>query len=146
MSKYHSLTSLQKKIMRDAGFLPREIKEFDKSSATSFESKFFRDMIRSRKRWSEAMLLNKWTAKEIYQKLNHYYTKKKSRTPWDFFRMEYAAISQKPVLSGSKFANFLDIRKDISRNLGRAYGRIHSVKKHAYQGLKGLPRKRASSL
>lgn len=140
--KYHALTNLQKKIMLDAGFLPKEIKEFDNSLATSYESRHFQNMIRSRKRWTTAMITNNWKPKEVYQILRRYYHKKETRSPWDFFRLEYAAISQKPVLSGSKFANFLDIRKDVSRNFGRAYARIHVAKQSAYKDLKGIPKRR----
>lgn len=142
IKKYHALSPEQRRAMIQSGFLPKEIKEFDNSLATSFTSSQFQNMIRSRRKWTEAMVLNQWTPKEIYTKLQHYYRKKETRSPWDFFRMEYAQLSQRPILSASKFSNFLDIRKEVSRNLGRAYGRIQSVKKAAYTGLKGIPRKR----
>ncbi len=140
--KFHALTPEQKITMSSYGFLPKEIKEFDNSLATDFGSKHFQNMLRSRRLWVSALQANGWKTKDIYNKIQGYYRKKKKRSPWDFFRMEYAQVSQRPVLSSSRFANFLDIRNDVSRNLGRAYGRVQATKKSSYKGLKGLPKRK----
>lgn len=140
--KFHALSADQIKIMLNAGFLKKEIREFDENTTTDFESRTFQNMIRSRKKYVEAMKLNNWTGKEIASRIYHYLRAKKSRSPWDFFRLEYATVSQKPTLTGGKFSQFLKQRREISASFGRAYGRIQSVKQHHYRGLKGLPKKR----
>lgn len=139
---FHALTRDQRIIMKQKGFLPREIKDFDEVKATDFHSVYFQRMVRSRAKWVEAMRLNKWTDKEIASRIGRFLNRK-GRSPWDFFRMEYATVSQRPTLTGGKFGAFLKNRREISANFGRAYGRIQSVRKHFYKGLPGLPRKRS---
>jgi len=138
---FHSLSRAQKQIMLNKGFLPKEIKEYDQNRSVDFRSNTFQRMLRSRDKWTQAMKLNNWTDAEIQARLRKF-LRKKGNSPWDFFRTEYAIVSQKPALSGSKFGEFLDTRRKISANFGRAYGRIQSVKQHYYKGLPGLPRKR----
>ena len=140
-TKYHALTLAQKTIMLKAGFLPKEVIEFDSNTTADFHSTYFQRMVRSRAKWTEAMKLNNWTGREIATRIRRFLSKK-GKSPWDFFRMEYASVSQRPVLTGGKFADFLATRRDISAHFGRAYGRIQSVKRTAYRGLKGVPRKR----
>lgn len=139
--RFHALTRDQRIILRAKGFLPREIKEFDENTTVDFHSKPFQRMVRSRDKWRQAMKMNGWNDKEIDSRINKFLNRKK-HSPWNFFRLEYAVISQRPVLSGSKFRTFLQERRDISAQFGRAYGRIQSVKKHFYKGLPGLPKKR----
>ena len=138
----HALSKDQRTIMRQKGFLPREIREFDKNSTTDFHSVDFQTMLRSRARWVEAMRLNKWTDIEIARRINRFLNRK-GRSPWDFFRGEYDKRIQSPRLSISKFKGYLENRRIISANFGRAYGRIQSVKVHYYKGLPGLPRKKS---
>ena len=87
------------------------------------------------------MLKNWWTQIEIAKRLRHWYRMKKQRSPWDFYRMEYDKFSQKPTVTKSKFEDWLKLRDEISRNLGRAYGRIRSVKTAQRAGLYGVPKK-----
>lgn len=140
----HHLTRNQRIIMRQKGFLPREIRGFDETKSTDFRSVYFQRMMRSRAKYVEAMKLNGWAEKEVLLRISktlHRMTK--GDTGWTFFRLEYATVSQKPTLSGGKFATFLKDRRRISANLGRAYGRIQLVQRHFYKGLPGLPRKRS---
>ena len=139
--KFHALNAHQKNVMRNAGFLPKEIKEFDYNTSVEFNDEFFQGMIRSRRNWRDTMILGGWTQLEIAKKLASRYRKKKERSPWDFFRLEYATVSNKPKLTATKFEEFLKVRDDVSRTLGRAYGRIQSVKLAQRRGLKGVPRK-----
>jgi len=137
----HALSKDQRIIMKQKGFLPREIREFDENTTTSFHSMPFQRMVRSRAKYVEAMKLNKWTDIEIARRIGRFLNRK-SRSPWDFFRLEYDLQTQRPTLTGKKFGAFLENRRDISANFGRAYGRIQSVRQAYYKGLKGLPRKR----
>lgn len=139
---FSALTRDQRVIMKQKGFLPREIREFDSSTSIDFHSVHFQRMIRSRAKYVEAMKLNKWTGEEIQSRIGRF-LRRKGASPWDWFRLEYATVSQRPTLSGSQFARFLQERRDVSRYMGRAYGRIQSVQKHFYRGLPGLPRKRS---
>jgi hypothetical protein len=140
-TRFHALSAVQVKAMLNAGFLKMEIKEFDSNRTTDFRSEYFKRMVRSRAKWTEAMKLNGWTNVEIAKRIRHFLGKK-GKSPWDFFRMEYATTSQRPVLTGGKFADFLATRRDISAHFGHAYGRIQSVKLTHIRGLKGVPKKR----
>lgn len=139
--KYHALSKDQRIIMLKSGFLPKEIREFDSNTTTDFHSRYFQRMVRSRAKWTEAMKLNNWTSKEIAVRIGKF-LRKKGRSPWDFFRLEYGTISQRPTLTGTKFAQLLKERRDMSAQFGRAYGRIQSVQQRYYKGLPGVPRKK----
>jgi len=139
--RHHNLTREQKIAMFEAGFTPREVREADESISLDYNSLYFRRMVRSRRNWFEAMRLNNWTDQEIRRRLTRF-MRIKNRTIWDFFRMEYAITSQRPTLTRSRFDAFLKIRREVSTALGRAYGRIQSVKRAHYLGLKGVPKPR----
>ena len=141
-TRFHALTRDQRIIMKQKGFLPREIREFDENTTTVFHSVPFQRMIRSRAKYVEAMKLNKWTELEIAKRINRFLNRK-DKSPWDFFRLEYATVIQRPVLTGKKFSAFLENRRAMSAQFGRAYGKIQSVRQAYYKGLKGLPRKRS---
>jgi hypothetical protein len=98
-------------------------------------------MIRSRVNYVEAMRMNGWTNQEIKRRIIHFLNRR-GGSPWDFFRIEYAVVSQRPTLTSSEFGRFLEERRLVSRYMGRAYGRIQSVRKLSYRGLPGIPRKR----
>lgn len=140
--KFHALTARQKLIMEQAGFIHKERQEFDENTSTDFHSKYFQRMLKSRRDWRDAMILNGWTQPEIAKRLIHWYRMKKTRSPWDFFRLEYTVIAQKPTMTASRFEAALKLREEMSRQFGRAYGRIRSVKLAQRRGLPGVPRKR----
>jgi hypothetical protein len=140
-TKFHALTGNQVQIMLNSGFSKKEIREFDQNTSTDFESRYFQTMIRSRRRYVNALLANDWSPQEIRRKIQSWYRKREKSSPWDFFRLEYAAVSQRPTLTGTKFADFLKNRRDMSAHFGRAYGRVQAVKPQYLRGLKGLPRR-----
>jgi hypothetical protein len=139
---FHALTREQRLEMLKSGFLAREIKEFDRVRATDWNSRAFGSMVKDRRDWRDAMLLNGWTPKEIFKRLAHWYRLKKQRSPWDFFRLEYSLTISKPKLNQSQFRDYLNNRAAISRGFGKAYGRIKSVKLSQRYGLPGVPKKR----
>ncbi len=74
--KYHALTLDQKLTLLKAGFLPKEVAEFDSNTTTKFHFQYFQRMIRSRAKWVEAMKLNNWTGKEIATRIRRFLSTK----------------------------------------------------------------------
>jgi len=138
--RYHALTKEQRQIMLGAGFLPFEVLEIDQSRNVDFDDRYNRAARRSRLKWVEAMRMVGWTDKEIAARIRKYYRRKKERSPWDFFRDKYGAMTERPKFTAADIKRFTKQRREISRTFGRAYGRIQSVKSHYYRGLPGLPK------
>lgn len=142
LRRYHALSGEQIEIMLRAGFLKKEIREFDSSVATDFNSRFFQNMIRSRRRWVNALLINDWTPQEIKRKIQSWYRKKRKRSPWDFLDIESANLRQRPQLTQRDWSDFLTARREMSAHFGRAYGRVQVVQPQYVRGMRGLPRRR----
>ena len=144
--KYHALTAGEKNELRKAGFLPQEIKEWDKTQRSTIDSPSFKSMVMSRRNWRDSMVLSGWFANEIENRLRIWLGKKKEgkkiHSPWDFLDLESGARRRGPKLDRSTFKKALQARADLSRAFGRAYGRIRSVKVAQRKGLPGIPRPR----
>ena len=140
--RFHALNVNQVQIMIGAWFLKKEIRDFDSSINTNFESQSFQNMIRSRRRYANALVANGWSNQEIKRKLTGWYRKKEKRSPWDFLDTESANLRQKPVMSEKRWNDYLILRRDLSAHFGRAYGRVQVVKQQYLVGLKGLPRRK----
>ena len=140
--KFHALTADQLEVMIGAGFLKKEVREFDSSTGTNFESQSFQNMIRSRRRYVNALQVNGWSNKEIRQKIQGWYRKKEKRSPWDFLDTESKNLRQKPVMSDRQWNDYLILRRDLSAHFGRAYGRVQAVRPQFLMGIKGLPRRK----
>lgn len=139
--KFHALTKEQRIEMYNSGFTPHEIAEFDYSLDVKYNSTFWQNMMRSRRKYCVALKVNGWSGREIMWKINRWYRNREMSTPWEFFRMEYARATQRPVLSRGKFREFYELREDISRHFGRAYGRVQAVQPKHLIGMRGLPRR-----
>lgn len=130
------LSPLEKKQLRNSGFLIWEIEQFDKGSV-NFGSHTFQSAIRSRKLWVEAMRKVGWSDQLIGNRLRHWYKLKKGRNPFDWLKMEY----KPPIkLTIQQLAKQLAIRRSVSRVLGSNYGRIRGKHHIASIGYKGIPK------
>jgi hypothetical protein len=138
---FHALTKEQRLQLFKDGFLPKEIIQLDQSKYIDITTITMRRVIKDRRDWRDAMVLNGWTRIEIAKRINHWYRIKKQRSIWSLFRVEYGLTTNRPKLSRTEFKDFLQQRAEISRTFGRAYGRIKSVKLSQRYGLPGVPKK-----
>jgi hypothetical protein len=136
---FHALTKDQRLAMKNKFFLPSEIRDFDGNTSTDFRSTYFQRMMKSRVQYVAAMRANGWKDSEIAARIRRF-LRRKGGSPWDWFRLEYDTMTQRPTLTKAKFASFLKNRREVSNYMGRAYGRLGPVKKTAYAGLKGVPK------
>ena len=90
------LTVNQKKILTNAGFIQKEIEEFDnaqtpdgKPQDNNFESGTFQSMIKSRTKWVHDLENRGWNIVQIVIQIKRFYTLKAGRSPFDFLKTEY---------------------------------------------------------
>lgn len=130
------MNDIEKRELRNKGFLKWEVEQFENGNI-NFESHTFQSMVRSRKLWIDAMRMVGWNDTQIAVRLRHWYRIKKERNPFDWLKMEY----RPPIkLTIKQLAQQLAIRRSASRVLGRAYGRIRSIRQLDRIGYKGIPK------
>ncbi|MFA5048937.1 MAG: hypothetical protein WC516_07990 [Patescibacteria group bacterium] len=131
-----ALNRIQKKMLREDGFLISEIRAFSGATGgnigagdserhivkqdVTFNSKPFLAMRKSRRRYIKDLKQLGWTDMEIKTKLVEYYRKGSGRSPFDWLKLEYQPAR--------KLTDFQDsirrkIRSRVSRTLGKLYGR-----------------------
>lgn len=130
------LTREQRKELASKGFLKHEIEDFN-NAYVNYESATFQSMIRSRWNWVRTMRDVGWSDNKIAARLRHWYKLKKERSPFDWLKIEYRPGAK---LTIKQLAMQLKIRRSASRTLGRAYGRIRSLKTMRKIGYKGIPK------
>lgn len=131
------LSKNEKIILARAGFIPMEIRYFDNAGGINFNGASFQTMIRSRRKWRDAMSHVGWTKQEINKKILRFNRLKTTRSPFDFLRIEY----RPPVrMTDKQLVTQLEARHNITREFGAAYGRIGRFDTFAYGGFKGIKR------
>lgn len=120
-----NLTPRQKQIMMNAGFLKREIRAFDKATASdgklqhlSYHSATFEAMVESRIRYIQRLRKAGWTHLQALKRIARHY--RRGGSPFEFLRLEYKP--PEPI-SEYIYARYFEARARISRVMGRAYGR-----------------------
>ncbi len=92
-----ALTPKEKLILRQSGFIPREIEDFDKAVAIdgtqqnlNFSASNFQDMIRNRIRRVKSLREAGWNDRRIAYLIGSYYSEKhrSKRTSYDFLQIE----------------------------------------------------------
>lgn len=127
-----ALTGREKIVLRQKGFLPWEIEQFDKAKAgdtisgnivrqdIAFQSAPFQAMIDSRVKYIQMLKGIGWQPQQIAEQISRYYNLKAGRTPWDFLKIEYKPARQ---ISDFQWGRRVEVRTRISRTLGKVYGR-----------------------
>lgn len=87
------LTSHNRTLLRNAGFIDIELQKFESADAfpngplENFPA--WMTMMDSRREWVEDKINRGWTEDEIERELANYYRHDSRRTPFDFLRAEY---------------------------------------------------------
>jgi hypothetical protein len=136
-----ALTAQQKRIMRDAGFIDREINHFDnartvdgKLQDVNFEASNFQDMIRHRREYIINLKRMGWNELRIAMQIRTLYVGHAShRTAYMLLRLESSPSAKYPRVSDTDMGKKLIDRSRVSKSLGIGYGRkMRSVKLPRY--------------
>lgn len=121
------LTKTQREKLRDAGFMPFEIRRI--SNARTPDGSFqeidisgpaWQSTIESRRTWVASLIRAGWSKDDIRASLRRYYRRRRGRSPFDFLKIEYRPPKR---LTDFQYALKLRSRSRITRDLGRGYGR-----------------------
>lgn len=122
------LSRQDRETLRNAGFLPYEIREIHKAKApdgshqqTNIYEDVWQDMIASRRTWVMRLRNEGWSNYEISQQILKFY-RKKDASPWDFLQAEYGRDKTRRL---TDFQAALQRRKRarITKKLGHGYGK-----------------------
>jgi len=125
-----ALTPQEQAVLRRAGFLPREIKEFNNATAVdgtpqdlNFQASNFQDMIKNRIRRVATLKKAGWSDQRIANLIGSYYSEKhrSKRSSFDFLQIE-ASVSahQRPETDNSLARRLLKMSR-IRASMGMSY-------------------------
>lgn len=91
------LTANDKYRLDKAGFMDWEIEYFDQMRDPSgglqpyaeLDGGTWQAVMKRRREWVDAMLRQNWTSEQISKAINRWYENKKSRSPYEWVKMEY---------------------------------------------------------
>lgn len=126
------LKANQKRILKEAGFLPGEIKEYDAAvdplgnpQPNIFDTKPFQYMILSRKEYIKRLQSYGWNNREIIRRLL-VHRRARGSSVWDFLKIEYRPPRS---LTDDEYNEYDDARRRLSRTLGKGYGKVYPPQK-----------------
>ncbi len=127
-----ALTPKEREILRQAGFIPREIKEFNEAidvngnpQDLNFSASNFQDMIRNRIRRVRSLKKAGWSDRQIAYLIGSYYSEKhrSHRTSFDFLQVEQSPVAgQKKETDNSLARRLLKLAR-IRATLGMSYSK-----------------------
>ena len=125
-----SLTAEQKRQLAHDGFLPSEILAYSRAvtptgqvQALNYDSQTFSMARKSRREWVKQLLNEGWSTLEIKEQVNQYYKKNKSKSPFDWLKLEYQPAKKIVDFQSAMATKKRAIRRSATRQLGYGYGR-----------------------
>jgi hypothetical protein len=135
-----ALNEREKKELRQAGFLYREItlfnnaktpdgKQFQNLNTTSSN---WRDMLKSRREWVDRLRSYGWSNDKIIQEILAYYSNKttKKRTPFDFLQLESSPHAGSKRPSDGEIIRQRKKKETVRKRFGKAYAVKHRTARH----------------
>lgn len=109
--------------LKDAGFLNFEIEQFAAAKSpsgkdqpfVSLDTPVWRRVMDSRRAWIQDKIEQNWTDSEIENELMGYYQRDKSRSPWDFIRVEYKPPTRVDYKSAVREQKKLEIEGTLGK-------------------------------
>jgi hypothetical protein len=125
-----ALTPNEREILRQAGFIPREIKEFNDAvdvngnpQDLNFKASNFQDMIRNRRRRVASLRNAGWSDRKIAYLIGSYYSEKhrSKRTAFDLLQIEASVgVGQKKETDNSIARRLLKLSR-VRATFGMSY-------------------------
>ena len=126
--KRFTLNTQQRNILKKGFWSDYEIRQFTLAKAPDgvtlqdfkFNSATFLQARANRENWAKELKTRGWSRKEILGRIDHFYSLRSGRSPFDFIKESY-----KPPKGITRYADAIrrTIRARIDRSLGRGYGK-----------------------